>query len=274
MKPIFSVRVLLLSCLFSPWSVLHAVTPIQFGSVAMDIPAVMHKRLTPLTKYLSEELGQPVVLKLSPDMAGAISEVVAGNVDITYLTPVAYLQAHDQGHARLVVKTMTNGMGFFKLMIVVRSDSPIKTVADLAGKRFALGDSAALLQRAVVVGAGMPLEKLGAYDFLGHYDNIVRSVLHHDFDAGILKDTTAFKWQDNGIRIIHSSPDLPPYNITARGNLDPKVFKRIQAAFLKLDVKNSQHKAVIDALSPGYSGFAKTSDKEYEVVRTLIKPFK
>ena len=39
-----------------------------FGSVAMDIPAAMHKRLKPLTEYLSKELGQPVRLKLSANM--------------------------------------------------------------------------------------------------------------------------------------------------------------------------------------------------------------
>ena len=41
---------------------------IKFGSVAMDVPAAMHKRLTPLTPYLSEVLGQPVSLKLSKNM--------------------------------------------------------------------------------------------------------------------------------------------------------------------------------------------------------------
>ncbi|HEY5603082.1 MAG TPA: hypothetical protein VIM41_08250, partial [Gammaproteobacteria bacterium] len=35
---------------------------LRFGSVAMDIPAIMQKRLLPLTKYLSNILGQPVVL--------------------------------------------------------------------------------------------------------------------------------------------------------------------------------------------------------------------
>ena len=248
--------------------------PIYLGSVAMDIPAVMHKRLTPLTQYLSETLKQPVVLKLSPNMAAAIDEVVAGDVDITYLTPVAYLEAHARNGARLMVKTMTQDAGFFKLMIVVRDDSPIQTVADLSGKRFALDDKAALLQRAVVVGAGMPLEKLGVYDFLGHYDNIVRSVMHHDYDAGILKDTTAYKWQDKGIRILYSSPELPPYNITARNNLDDRLFARLQQAFLKLDISNPHHKPVIEALSPSYTGFTRTSDAEYEIVRKLVKPFK
>jgi len=172
------------------------------------------------------------------------------------------------------VKTLTNNSGSFKLMIAVRDDSPIQTVADLEGKRFAFGDKAALLQRAVVVGAGMPMEKLGAYDFLGHYDNIVRSVMYRDFDAGILKDTTAYAWQEKGIRILHSSPDLPPYNISARDGLDAKLLNKIQTAFIQLDINNPKHKPVIEALSPSYTGFASTSDSEYEIVRKLIEPFK
>ena len=50
---------------------------ILMGSVAMDIPTVMHKRLGPLTSYLSETLGQPVRLMLSPNMKNAINEVAS-----------------------------------------------------------------------------------------------------------------------------------------------------------------------------------------------------
>ena len=247
---------------------------LQFGSVAMDIPAVMHKRLTPLTNYLSQELKRPVTLKLSPDMGAAIDNTTKGNVDLAYLTPVAYLRAHERGNARLIVKTVTNGKASFRLMIVVKETSPIKTVEDLAGKSFAFGDQKALLQRAAVVGAGMPLEKLGDYKFIGHYDNIVRAVMNGDFDAGILKDTMAYKWQGKGVRILYSTPDLPPYNITASKNVDDATLKQLQTAFLKLNSKNPQHLAVIKALDKKYDGFAKTSDAEYDVVRKLIKPFK
>ena len=102
-----------------------------FGSVAMDIPAVMHKRLKPLTKYLSKELGQPVSLKLSPNMGAAIKEVADKNVTLAYLTPVAYLKARKQGGAKLIAKTVTKGKASFQLMIVVKEDSPIKTIACL-----------------------------------------------------------------------------------------------------------------------------------------------
>lgn len=248
-------------------------TPIRFGSVAMDIPAVMEKRLKPLTEYLSTTLHRPVVLKLAPDMGSAIKDVASGAVEVAYLTPVAYLKSKTMGNTKLVVKTITEGQGSFKLMIVKRDDNPINSVKQLAGKSFAFGDEGAILQRAVVVGAGINLEDLGSYQFLGHYDNIVRGILHGDYDAGVLKDTMAYKWKDKGITIIYSSPELPPYNITASGHVDDKLLRELQHAFLALDSKNPDHRKVIEALDKKYDGFSETSDKEYDIARDLIKPF-
>jgi phosphonate transport system substrate-binding protein len=247
---------------------------LQFGSVAMDIPAVMHKRLTPLTEYLGEKIGRDVSLKLSPNMGAAIHEVASGNVDMAYLTPVAYLNAKKRGDVQLIAKTITNGKGSFQLMIVVKEDSPIQTVEQLKGKSFAFGDEKALLQRATVVGSGIKLEDFSEYKFIGHYDNISRAVLVGDFDAGILKDTTAFKWKDKGLRILYSSPPLPPYNIAASKNVDGETLQKLKDAFLGLDSKNPDHLAIIKSLDKKYDGFAATSDEEYEVVRKLIAPFK
>lgn len=251
----------------------QAAESIRFGSVAMDIPAVMHKRLVPLTDYLSKELNQPVVLKLSPSMKTAIKEISENSVELAYLTPVAYIRSHAKGKTRLIAKTVTNNRDSFQLMIVVKDDSPIKTIDDLIGKKFAFGDPAALLQRAVVVGAGVELDKLSEYKFVGHYDNIARGVMRGFYDAGILKDTTAFKWQDKGLRILHSSAHLPPYNLAASSSLDEKTYQKLKKAFLALSVNNPAHRKIIKALDKKYDGFAATSDKEYDIIRKLTKPF-
>jgi len=243
------------------------------GSVAMDIPAEMHKRLKPLTQYLSKTLNRKVSLRLASNMGVAIQDTVKGNVDLSYLTPVAYLRAREKSKAKILVKTVTNGKASFQLMIVVKQDSPIKTVSDLANKTFAFGDKRALLQRATVVGAGLKLGQLKEMKFLGHYDNIARAVVNGDFDAGILKDTKAFKWQNKGLRILYSSPHLPPYNITASKNVDPELLKQLRKAFLALDNKNSEHLRIIKSVDKKYNGFAATSDEEYNVVRKLIAPF-
>ena len=226
-------------------SVSLAGDELTFGSVAMDIPAVMHKRLKPLTKYLSKKLNRHVGLKLSPDM----------------------------GNAQLIAKTVTKGKASFKLMIVVKQNSPIKSVSDLEGKSFAFGDEKALLQRAAVVESGLKLNQFKEYSFIGHYDNIARAVMNNDFDAGILKDTMAYKWEGKGLRILHSSPALPPYNIVASKNVSKAVLKELQEVFLSLDKNNPDDLKVIKAVDKKYDGFAATNDKEYDVVRKLIAPF-
>jgi len=274
----FRILLVCAACVLSPLSAAEqagvpAEAEIRLGSVAMDIPAEMYRRLAPLTKYLSDSLKRPVTLKLSPSMSAAIDEVSNGSVDLAYLTPVAYLKANAKGNAQLVAKTLTNNKASFQLMVVVRDDSPIRRIQDLKGKTFAFGDKAAILQRAVVVGAGMPLENLGEYKFIGHYDNIAKGVANGDFDAGILKDTTARDWQQRGLRVLHSSPPLPPYNIVASSKLDARLFKQIRQAFLDLDIKNPAHKIVIQALDDEYDGFALARDADYDVVRRLIAPF-
>lgn len=245
-----------------------------FGSVAMDSPTVMYRRLSPLIEYLSDTLGRRVVLHLSPNMAEAIEQVSSDRVDLAYLTPVAYVSAHDRGGARLVAKTVTKGESSFRLMIVVKQDSPIQSPSELKGKSFAFGDEKALLQQATVLGAGLRLEDFSEHYFIGHYDNIARAVLSGDFDAGILKDTAAYKWEGKGLRILHSSPMLPPYNIAASSSVDDETLKQLTAAFLALDTQNPAHLQIIKSLDGKYDGFAATNDEEYDVVRELIAPFR
>ncbi|MFU8838936.1 MAG: PhnD/SsuA/transferrin family substrate-binding protein [Thiohalomonadaceae bacterium] len=239
----------------------------------MDIPAAMHARLTPVTHYLSDAMSMPVSLRLSPNMGDAITELSEGRSDLAYLTPVAYVRARNRGQVEPLVKTITVGEETFRLMIVVAENSPIQRIEDLHGKRFAFGDRGALLQRASVVGAGISLEEFGEFQFLGHYDNIVRGVLSGDFDAGILKDTTALRWQGEGIRILHASPPLPPYVIAARQGLAPELLERLRQALLAARADDPISGPAIRALDANYNGFTEVSDTDYDVVRALIAPF-
>ncbi len=262
-----------LATLLATSNALQAKEELLMGSVAMDIPAVMYKRLHPLTEYLSKTLAMDISLKLSPNMKEAINEVAANNVHISYLTPVAYIKAHEKGQARIVAKTITKGRSSFQLMIVVKDDSPIKSIEDLNQKSFAFGDPAALLQRAVVVGSGITLDKFAEVKYLGHYDNIARGVMSGDFDAGIMKDTLVNKWQDKGLRVLYASPALPPYNIVVNGKVSEPLFEKIRSAFLQLDPEKPEHLKIIKSLDKRYTGFAKTTDEEYDVVRKLVAPF-
>ena len=47
----------------------------------------------------------------------------------------------------------------------------------------------------------------------------------------------------------------------------------IQAALLRLKAANPEHREVIKALDENYDGLAPARDANYDVVRTLVKPF-
>ena len=269
----FIITTLLIFSLMGISSMATAAKGLRLGSVAMDTPAIMHKRLSPLTQYLTMVLGIPVTLKLSSNMSDAINDVANGRVDIAYLTPVAYIRSHEIGQTKIIAKTVTQGNASFRLMIVAGENTGIKTIADLKGKRFAFGDRAALLQRAIVVGSNTPLESLGSYDFLGHLDNIVRSILHGDYDAGILKDSKALKWEGKGLRIIYESQQLPPFNLTATNSLGDRTIAVIRNALFSLNIKKPAHLKIVKALDKKYDGFAPAKDHDYDVIRELIAPF-
>ena len=268
--------VVLVACLFlsmTSLSVHAAATPLRFGSVALESPLLMHKRLTPLANYLSRILERPVELVLSPNISTAINNLIHDQVDLAFLTPAAYVRTHQISQTVPLVKARIGDHATFRLAIISRANGPVKIVDDLKGRRFAFGDRRALLQRATLYSAGLKLEDFDQYDFLDHLDNVIRAVLHGAFDGGIVAETAARKWESRGLRIIYLSPELPSFNISASRRLDETTRARIKAALLRLDVRKPGDRAVIKSIDPEYTGFLPANDADYDIVRTLIRPY-
>ena len=243
---------------------------LQLGSVAMDIPVEMIRRMTPLAKYLSKTTGMNVHFRASPNLNSAVEDLGLNTTQIAYLTPAAYLEAHDKFSVIPLVNPLNKGKSTFTLMIVVKKDSPVKTLSDLRGKKFAFGDRKAILQPAVLESAGFKLDEFSSYEYLNHYDNIAKAVINGDFDAGILKDTLADKYAKEGLRVIHTSPPLPSYIFAVNKNLPQKTINKLKNAMLALKADTDEHREVLTSLEKGYDGFEPASDKDFDSIRKLL----
>lgn len=250
-----------------------ATDEIYLGSVAMDVPAAMVQRLTPLTAYLSKKTDLKISFRASPNLGSAVNELGKDQTQIAYLTPVAYIEAQAKYKVKPLVSPLTHGKSTFNLVIAVHQDSSIQSMADLNGKSFALGDEKALLQRAVVVNGGINIEQFSRVGFLKHYDNIAKALINKDFDAGILKDTLYEKFAKQGLRKIHTSPPLSSYLFAVNEKVPEETVKKLRAAFLALKADSAEGKAVLKELDQGYDGFIVAEDKDYDEVRKLIAPF-
>jgi len=242
---------------------------LQLGSVAMDVPTEMVKRLTPLTAYLSKKTGMTVSFHASPNLDTAVEDIGKNITQIAYLTPAAYLEAREKYAVIPLVNPLSKGKGTFTLVIAVQKDSPVKTMADLKGKKFAFGDKKAKLQPAVVVSSGFKLENFASYDYLNHYDNIAKAVINGDFDAGILKDSVAQSFASE-LRVIHTSPPLPNYIFAVNKDMPPKTIAKLKKAMLELKSDSEEHKAILTGVEKNYDGFEAASDKDFDGIRKVL----
>lgn len=247
---------------------------ITMGSVAMDIPVEMIKRLSALTNYLSLNTGLNIRFRPSPDLGSAVDDLGSSVTQIAYLTPVAYIEARDKyGVVPLVAPTI-KGRPTFSLVIGAKAGSNIQSPADLKGKRFAFGDEKALLQKAAVASMGLSTSDFSKFAYLKHYDNIAKAVLAGDFDGGILKDSIADDFRDKGIIVIGSTPPLPSYIFAVHPSMPQSVRNRLRDAFLTLKRDNPVGAVTLEAFDSSYDGFVEIKDSAYDPVRKLIQPFK
>lgn len=86
----------------------------------------------------------------SPNLGSAVDDLGAGQTQIAYLTPVAYINARKKYGVIPLVAPTVDGRSHFSLAIGVKAGSGINSPDELKGKRFAFGDEKALLQRAAV----------------------------------------------------------------------------------------------------------------------------
>ncbi|MDP2266561.1 MAG: PhnD/SsuA/transferrin family substrate-binding protein [Thiobacillus sp.] len=248
-------------------------TDVTMGSVAMDIPVEMIKRMSALTNYLALNTNLNIRFRPSPNLGSAVDDMGTGQTQIAYLTPVAYIEARKKYGVIPLVAPTAQGRPHFSLVIGVKAGSGINAPAELKGKRFAFGDQKALLQRAAVASMGLGLHDFSNFAYLKHYDNIAKAVLAGDFEGGILKDSVAEGFKSKGIVVIGSTAPLPSYLFAVHPGMPVAVRNQLRDALLALKKSTPERAATLEAFDIAYDGFTLIDDAAYDPVRTLIQPF-
>jgi len=156
----------------------------------------------------------------------------------------------------------------FKGLIIVQKESPIRTIGDLRGKRFAFGDPNSTIGRYLVqaelIKAGITGRALKDYQYLGRHDTVVKAVEIGDFDAGSVMQQTFDKANAKGTLRVLASFDNVTKPWVARKDLDPATLEAIRSGLYSI-----KDPAVLKELK--ITGFVPTSDEEYRLVRDGMK---
>jgi phosphate/phosphite/phosphonate ABC transporter binding protein len=241
-----------------------------FGVVPIEDPVKMNKSFAPLCRIVRSALGRPLHVRLGHDYDEAIRDVGEGRALLSYLTPSTYVEAHEKFGVEPLVVPLAKGEPFYRAAIVVRSDSGIASVAQLAGRRFAFGDpkstGSKAMPEAMLKDAGVELAQLASHGFVGNHDNVANAVLTKQYDAGGLMLSVAERYVGQGLKILAVSDPIPQFPICASPQMSAEDRVRLTRALIALDDPQ-----VLEALGSGITGFAAIHDRDYNSVRAMLQ---
>jgi len=252
-----------------------AAAELTLGVHPFKPPSKLVAAFSPLTDYLGARLGEPVTLRIAKDYQSHIDAVGRGELDLAYLGPVAYVELREQyGKFPLLARQQIGKSPVFHGKIFVRQESPIRKLSDLAGKRFGFGEPHStmshLLPRYTLWQAGIPVERLAAYKFVGDHVNVVLGVLSGDFDAGAVKEDVYYEYQGRGLREIATTPAVSDHVFVAGRQVPAERVKQVRDLLLQLD-RDPRGTAILRSLTPGVTALVPVRDGDYDSLRRVLR---
>jgi phosphate/phosphite/phosphonate ABC transporter binding protein len=253
---------------------------LRFGFTPVLGQSQTRAEFEPLMAYLSDATGQRVVLYVAKDYGDLRTQMESGSVDIGSFSPFAYVDAARGGKVRIIAQSLIEGSGTYRGIIVARRDSGLKSLADLAGKRFAFVDpksaSGYVYSRAMLLGKGIrPETGFSEVIFGGDHNKVIEAVLGRRVDAGATYDgaigiARAAGARTEDLAILASTDPIPHDAIAVRSGLDAMLSQRIQEALVDLE-RTKAGRSVIAGSRKGLTGFAVAVDGLYDPVRRTAR---
>ncbi|MFC4454603.1 phosphate/phosphite/phosphonate ABC transporter substrate-binding protein [Deinococcus sonorensis] len=255
---------------------------------AQDSSAVLTSGKAIATYLESKIRGVEVRTTVAQDYQALVEATRSGKLDFAWLSPVSYVQAHDQAGAQVLLKSVRNGGPYYWSAFVVRKDSGIKTLNDLRGKTVAWIDptSAAgyTFPRALLVSKGInPDTFFSKQTFAGKHDAAVLSLANGTVDAiatfsnntqGTSGSWTQYLPADKAsqLAVVAYTKPIPGDTLSVRSDYQTgcaDVVTRVRAAIIGMKSDPAGQGLLkklytIDSMIPA-------KDADYNVVRDAVK---
>ena len=181
------------------------------------------------------------------------------------------------GFVPFAIMAGKNGQFGYEMEIIVPADSPIKTPADLKGKKLAFTSptsNSGFKAPSAILKADFDLEAKRDFEpvFSGKHDNSVLGVANKDYDAASIANEVMFRMVERKvvdpakIRSIYKSETFPTTGYGYVYNLDPALVAKIKEAFFSFNWEGSALKAEFkeqDKFAPI------TYQKDWAVIRKI-----
>ncbi|MBM4402779.1 MAG: phosphate/phosphite/phosphonate ABC transporter substrate-binding protein [Candidatus Cloacimonetes bacterium] len=239
-----------------------------------------------IAAYLHQATGLQFKVAVPTSYAAVIEALGNYQADIAWLSTYAYILAKQKFDAEVKLMTVRNGLKSYRGQFVVRADSGIERIEDIAGKVIAYTDAAStsgyIYPSAILKQKGIAPQD---YFFAGGHTQAILAVYSGRADVACTywspPDETG-KPKDAREKLLETYPDIfsrisiigytdwiPNDTVTFRKHIPVEIRDRITGALLEFATIEQGRQTLkslydIDGLEPA-------SDADYEIVRTTLR---
>jgi phosphonate transport system substrate-binding protein len=243
---------------------------VKYGVLPVETQTHTTKSMDLFLKHAEKETGVKWELYQATDYSGVMNALIANQLNLAWLSGFSYCQTFmdsNGGVEPLVAASEPDGSMGYNAVVVVRADSPYKSIDDLKGKIVArtdpLSGSGYLIPTAAFRAMGKPVDEYFKSPLSGGHPQSVLGVLRGTYDAAFTWTSkndnigNLRKMMDQGllkreqIRIVWTSDPLPSPPVVIRKDVPPDMRAAMEKLFTglhKVDMK------IAEAVAQGKTG--------------------
>ncbi len=242
------------------------VRTLTVGIVPQQSASELARVWIPVLGALSERAGLSLRFATAPDIPAFEKRLAAGAYDVAYMNPYHYsVFAQKPGYVAFAKEKGRRLRG----LVVVRKDSMIKDMKELAGQQIAFPAPAAfaatVLVRAEFERMGVPITPV----FVKSHESVYLNVAQRQIEAGggIVRtlQTMDAPVRDE-LRVLWQTKDYTPHAFAAHPRVPAADLQALRAAMLTAD-SDPRMRSVLEGI--GFKGFDAAQDAEWNDVRAL-----
>lgn len=237
---------------------------IVFGVLPFLSPVVLIKRFSPLKDYLEKITGMSIYLESAPNFPVFLKRTTNHQYDIIFTAPHFVPVTLDSKHYQLIAASNK-----LAAHIMVKSNSNLKRIEQLAGKRIAIGPGQAfvvIIAKYLLKTKGLTGKKAPLYSTYKSHNAALRALEFDDADAAVIGSYLLEIAKAKGFKEIAETPYYPGAAIVVSTDMDKSLREKISNAFINIK-KSREGRRTLKLIQ--FPGFQNTIPTEYDSLRPV-----